>query len=558
MAKKVVLIISLIVALAGAGVFVAGTILGTNASNNIIDFWDPDSFKEGAKGTVAIDLEYLNAIDDSISTYDCYDSTGEEGITIIVTGLKLDKYSAGLYVADKDDEGRLLVDVTVKACPDDTREYVLAFVANYYQSLYEIVKEKPDADPAFVDVCEYLASAEGNKAFDDSMSHLVIDAGHSVNFALLKTVGLIAAIVGALVALVCALSFKLKARTIIIGFAGVLLISICATLIMFRKELATVTSLKQYSEGVYSLKCTSDYKLDEVLEANLTTENELLDWAAGEIYHGLPISMKENLFGCAAFAVTDTDGRHLMGRNTDYPEADCLMIYCDPEEGYESIGMVDLHIVNIGNEEGMIPTDSFIGRAATLAMPYMIVEGMNEAGFGVSILQLEFDEIHQDTGRKDILLNVAVRATLDKCATVDEAVALLDQFDMNTMLGATFHLFMTDKTGKSVVVEWLGDEMHVTEAPACTNFIISDTSFYGEEEGDGRYEVIMEDLDKCGCVASSEEAMGFLADVGYDNKASNGIGTEWSCVYDLDNFTVVMCTDANYDKKLTITKDTFK
>lgn len=554
--RKTVLIISLVIALLGVGVFVAGTIADKNTHYNIIDITNPDSFKEGASGMIAVDLDYYYAMTDSVGTYDCYDAN-DNCTTVIVTGLKLDRFSAGFYAADKDEEGRMLVDVTVKSCPADTREFVLNFLSDYYAKLYDIVKDRTDMEPEFIEYCAFLASPEGKASIDESMSPLVCVAKSSVNFSAIKNIGLIIAIVGALAALICALSFKFKAKTIIIGFAGVLILSIGITVFAFRKEIATVASLKEYSEGVYSLKCTSDYKLDEALEANITSENELLDWASDEIYHGLPISMKENLFGCSAFAVTDNEGNHLMGRNTDYPEADCLMIYCDPEDGYDSIGMVDLRIVNIGNTDGMVQPMSAAGRIATLAMPYMIVEGMNEAGFGVSILQLEHDDIHQDTGRNDILLNVAVRAVLDKCATVDEAIAFLDQYDMNTMLGATFHLFMTDKTGKSVVVEWLGDNMYVTENPAITNYIISDTSFYGEEEGDGRYEILMADLEACSCVASSEEAMGFLEDVGYDNRGNSNIGTEWSSVYDLDNFTVTMCFDVNYDAPVTITRDTF-
>lgn len=554
--RKTVLIISLVIALLGVGVFVAGTIADKNTHYNIIDITNPDSFKEGASGMIAVDLDYYYAMTDSVGTYDCYDAN-DNCTTVIVTGLKLDRFSAGFYAADKDEEGRMLVDVTVKSCPADTREFVLNFLSDYYAKLYDIVKDKTDMEPEFIEYCAFLASPEGKASIDESVSPLVCVAKSSVNFSAIKNIGLIIAIVGALAALICALSFKFKAKTIIIAFAGILIISIGITVFAFRKEIATVASLKEYSEGVYSLKCTSDYKLDEVLEANITTENELLDWASDEIYHGLPVSMKENLFGCSAFAVTDNEGNHLMGRNTDYPEADCLMIYCDPEDGYDSIGMVDLRIVNIGNTDGMVQPMSAAGRIATLAMPYMIVEGMNEAGFGVSILQLEHDDIHQDTGRNDILLNVAVRAVLDRCATVDEAVSFLDQYDMNTMLGATFHLFMTDKTGKSVVVEWLGDNMYVTENPAITNYIISDTSFYGEEEGDGRYEILMADLEACSCVASSEEAMGFLEDVGYDNRGNSNIGTEWSSVYDLDNFTVTMCFDVNYDAPVTITRDTF-
>ena len=123
------------------------------------------------------------------------------------------------------------------------------------------------------------------------------------------------------------------------------------------KQIATILSLKEYQPGAYTIKYTADYKLDDMLEAGVTDEAGLLSWAGDKLFYGLPVSMNGNTFGCAAFLVTDENGNHLMGRNLDYPEADCLMIYCDPKDGFDSIAMVDLSIVNIGSGEGMFRKD---------------------------------------------------------------------------------------------------------------------------------------------------------------------------------------------------------
>ena len=68
----------------------------------------------------------------------------------------------------------------------------------------------------------------------------------------------------------------------------------------------------------------------------------------------------------------------------------------------------------------------------------------------------------------------------------------------------------------------------------------------------------MEELGGCNCVAGTSEAMGFLSSVAHDNRASDNIGTEWSCVYDLDNFTVSVCFDIQYDDQIFVTRDTFR
>ena len=543
-------------AVIGCCLFGAGVIFESRPHGDAINTLDPDSFREGAAGTLHIDEENIFE-SNGIVTYDNYDEDDNE-VIVILEGYDNNRYSVKHFVNERDDEGKLVVNVVVKECPEELRQQAIQNFIEHFTFIYEYLKEKPDASREMMDVMEYTLSEEGIAELDSAVSHLMCEVTPSVNYSLFKTAGIAVAVIGVITSLICLLSFRIKGKTIALGFAVLIVLSVIAVLVAMHKHIATILSLKEYKPGVYTLYYTADYKLDNILNSDITNESELLSWAETNLYYGLPVSMKESLFGCSAFAVTDPEGNHLMGRNTDYPEADCLMLYCAPAKGYDSIAMVDLAIINIGNDEDKVSPESFAGRASTLAMPYMIVEGMNEAGFGVSILELDYDEIHQDTGRKDVLLNVAVRAVLDRCATVDEAVGLLDSYDMNTMLGATFHLFMCDRTGKSVVVEWLGDNMYVTESPAVTNYVISDTSYYGEENGDGRYETLMEELGGCNCVAGTSEAMGFLSSVAHDNRASDNIGTEWSCVYDLDNFTVSVCFDIQYDDQIFVTRDTFR
>ena len=557
--KKVVLIIAAAVAVIGAGLWGAGTILDNKAKSedNIINFMDPESFKPGNTGTVHLDGEELFEISDGVSLYDVVDGEEYWG-TVIITNVDTNRYAVGKYLVPKDDQGRLVYKVTVRDMDPELKKQAHDFFVDYYTRIYEHYKAKPDAKKEYLDMYENLLSDEGIAEMDAGLSHPMCEVTPSVNYGLMKTSGIVTAVIGVLMAVICLLSFRFKAKTIALGFGILAIASVLTVLFSVRKQIATVMSLKQYQEGVYTLKYTADYKLDDCLDSGLTDESDLLAWCEKKLYFGLPVSMKENLFGCAAFLVKDPDGNYLMGRNTDYPEADCLMLYCNPKDGYDSIAMVDLSIINIGSSEGQVSPESFTGRASTLAMPYMIVEGMNEAGLGVSILQLDLDEIHMDTGRKDVLYNVAVRGILDKCATVDEAVKFFENYDMNSMLGATFHLFVCDKTGRSVVIEWLGDKMYVTDNPAVTNYVIGSKDYYIDPGSDDRYEVLMKEIEDCGGVADAKSAMGFLSKVGYDNKGRSGIGTEWSCVYDLDNFTVTVCFDVKYGEPVVVTRDTFK
>ena len=557
MGKKIALVLAAVIAVAGVGTCITGTVMEKSDSTggNTIDINDTASFVPGASGKVHLVEEDFFEIEKGLCLYTPYEIEDYD-CSYIIRGVDTNPYAVGRYLVPRDSQGRYIYNVKVIECPDETWQKSYDYVIAYYEKLYSIVSEDPDANPEYLKTLTETLSDNGRESLKKTISHVMCEATPTVNYGAIKMTGIIIASVGLLAALCILLSYKLKARQIVLGFVVLIAAGVIVILFAVRKQIATIMSLKEYQTGAYTVKYTADYKLDNMLESGITNEADLLAWAGKNLFYGLPLSMDGKAFGCAAFLVTDENGNHLMGRNLDYPETDCLMIYCDPKDGYDSIAMVDLSIVNIGSGEGQMSPVSFAGRAAALAAPYFVVEGMNETGLGVSILELETDELHQNTGKKDVLINVAVRAILDKCATVDEAIAFFKKYDMNTMLGTSFHLFVCDKTGRSVVIEWFGDKMYVKDNPAVTNYVICTGDAFIDPGNDTRYEELMKELGDCKCVADNKKAMSLLQKVGYDNK-KNSIGTEWSCVYDLDNFTVTVCFDVKYSEPVSITKDAF-
>ena len=195
----------------------------------------------------------------------------------------------------------------------------------------------------------------------------------------------------------------------------------------------------------------------------------------------------------------------------------------------------------------------------SLVFPYVSVDGINEAGVGVSILQLDHEEIHQDTGKPDILMNVAIRAILDKCGSTDEALALLNSYDMHSMIDRSFHLFITDRSGKSVIVEWIDNEMIVTEGCAVTNHVlgVNDTELEPDTDSATRYAILTADISACSGTADAVAAMTFLSEAALRSNDPDDMQTEWSCVYDLDDFKVTICTDTAYEKSFAVSSGTF-
>jgi hypothetical protein len=227
-----------------------------------------------------------------------------------------------------------------------------------------------------------------------------------------------------------------------------------------------------------------------------------------------------------------------MGRNFDFGETDTLMIHTKPKNGYESYALADLKVFGVGRSKGMIQPDSVPGKVIMLIAPYGVVDGINEAGLGAAVLELEIGETHMNTDKHDLCMYNAVRVLLDKCATVDEALTLLADQDIHTSTGVSYHLFIADKTGRSAVVEWLNEEMCVNELNAATNSVLTKGRYYNRG-ADKRLPEIRKELSGNNGILTKDQVKDLLSAVAQNN-------TEWSCVYDLSDFSFDVYMDKDY------------
>ena len=337
--------------------------------------------------------------------------------------------------------------------------------------------------------------------------------------------------------------FKLKKRIVLPIVYGLMVI---IPVIMFFNHIRTMMSVKKVSDGFYTMENYECTDTQGMLASDAHTVSDLLDWILDKHFYGLNVDINEDnfAFGCAAFAANTPEGDHLFGRNFDYMETDAVLVHSHPKGAYESIGVADLAVLGVGKAFAVDP-DSPLGKLYMVITPYIIVDGMNEKGVGAGILELEIDETHQDNGNPDLLIFCAIRGILDNCASVDEALTFLASYDIQTDLNATYHLFITDSTGRYVVVEWLENEMVVTEKCCATNSVVAPGKHFDEGSPDDRLPTI----DTClgtNRIASEAEAMEIL------EKVKNKRMTEWSCVYNLNKFSVNICIDTDYSKVYTI------
>lgn len=350
-------------------------------------------------------------------------------------------------------------------------------------------------------------------------------------------------IAASVILLISAISRKpAKKIILVIAIAVAVLATILAliVLILFHKHIGIMSDIRKDDKGVYYMEYKEELLLDDMLSAGITSDDELISWLGNAEYHGIsPITLDPGRYGCSSFAARTPDGDILLGRNFDYPETDTVMIYTDPQDGYASYAMADLAVLGIGRGMGQIDPDSPLGRFMMTTTPYVVVDGVNEEGLAASILVLTTEENHQDNGKPDLFVYTAIRVILDRCANVDEAIAFLDSYDIHSHNNESQHLFIVDRSGRSVVIEWFGNEMYVNELSAVTNSVLTPGEYYGDGS-DNRLGILTEGLEENGGVLTPEQARDLLEAVSFSS------WTEWSSVYNLNDFTADIYTDVDY------------
>lgn len=214
----------------------------------------------------------------------------------------------------------------------------------------------------------------------------------------------------------------------------------------------------------------NNYYLNELInEGGATCSEDLINFATSKISHGLYcMNMKPGdiKMGCTTFTAKTSTGENIFARNYDYYK-DAICVLKTPANGdkHSTLTMIDLSKLDIKVPQNDL---SLIQKLTMLAAPYAPMDGMNDAGLCVSILtsrqgadpvDTKSTAIGTDlnTDKLDLTVTSFVRYVLDKCSTVDEAVEFAKKIDIHEFSFSSMHYAISDKTGKSAVIEWIGD-----------------------------------------------------------------------------------------------------
>ena len=334
-------------------------------------------------------------------------------------------------------------------------------------------------------------------------------------------------------------------KTVLLVLLAIILLAAVVIWTTFGNLVTTLLSIERVGDTqLFTMEFDGDYGFDTFMETGASSDGELVEFVVSELTHGLPIEFELPDLGCSTFVASTEDGDALFGRNFDMYYSPVMLTKTTPDNGYRSITMVNL--AYIGYDAEYLPTD--LGSSVlTLCAPYAPMDGMNEKGLAVSVMLIDTVPTNQDTDKLDVTTSSAIRMLLDKAATVDEAIALLESVDMHASANSCYHFLIGDAEGNSAVVEYIEDEISVLYGEKIsTNFLLTPGEY---EFGGGyeRYDIVKNALDEKNGIVSEEEAMMILSDCRSVASPEKESSTQWSCVYNLDKLTVDVAVGSDFE-----------
>ena len=251
-------------------------------------------------------------------------------------------------------------------------------------------------------------------------------------------------------------------------------------------------------------------------------------WAAAPAGEGVGWLADATSPACSLFVALGDPDHMLYGRNFDWRYSPAVLLFTDPPDGYASVSMVDITYLGFGGAKAGTLTDlPLVERSALLRAPSLPFDGMNEHGLAVGMAAVPESDMPREPGRDNIGSLGIIREMLDHARDVDEAVSLLQSYNIQWTGGPALHYLVADASGRAVLVEFYQGEMIVmpNEAPwhLATNFLRT----VAGETAKGRcwrYDMIFGRLTGAEGRIIARDAMALLEGVSQE-------GTQWSVIY---------------------------
>lgn len=334
-------------------------------------------------------------------------------------------------------------------------------------------------------------------------------------------------------------------KRFLLGISLVMITGLLAMCILFRKEIGTLRSLMKVDDyPLYTMSYMGDYGFSDFLLKGASSDRDIEKYIVKRLLKGVDIDLGISSAGCSAFTAQNQDGQRLFARNFDYDYAPVLLLKTSPSDGYASVSVINLAFAGYGEES--LPDSGVFDCFLTLACPYLPFDGMNEKGLAIALLAVPHAEPPNQEGRIMLNTTTVIRLILDHAASVDEAAALLGDYNLYFSGGVECHYLISDAEGNSAVMEFLDEDIKFIKTEKkyqlTTNFIM----YQGLNEGEGgsefeRYQIIDETLSASGGSISAKSAMELLSAASIPGR------TQWSVVYNQSTSEIWICSGEKYD-----------
>jgi penicillin V acylase-like amidase (Ntn superfamily) len=143
------------------------------------------------------------------------------------------------------------------------------------------------------------------------------------------------------------------------------------------------------------------------------------------------IDAQPHPWGCSLFAAFG-DKRHMVfGRNFDWDFSPAVLLFTQPTNGYSSVSMVDITYLGYDTHD-VASLASSEKRDLLLRAPLIPFDGINEYGLTVGMAAVPGSPgPAPDPGKQTVGSLRIIRLMLDHAQTVDKAIAVIRQYNID-------------------------------------------------------------------------------------------------------------------------------
>lgn len=353
-------------------------------------------------------------------------------------------------------------------------------------------------------------------------------------------------------------------------FSAVLIIVLSFFGIKYFNEIRTLTTLKLIEgTNLYTMEYFSDYRFDEFLKEGAANNNQYYKFVNNVVNQSMNIGLpsSDSVDACSAFTYRDKAGNRYMARNYDYKNDPVLLIVTSPEDAYKSISTVNMKTLGYNSENEPKAFDIKLFGA-----PYFPCDGVNEKGISTAVLQVNFSRKQKDPSKTTIGVYAVNRLILDHAASIDEAVKLIDSYNIYFDSGLNAQFFIADSKGDSVLVEFVNGKTKLIKNDRKYQIASNFNNAEEEFDKDGyvytveykqwlknaeasaydsehscfiRYDFMLDTLYNSSGIMTYDTAFKLLENVASPTKL------QYSVIYNMSDLEATIITDNDWEKRTT-------